>query len=406
MEKGIYMFSTSNSNRKHIGIYGKTNAGKSSLINKIMEQNVSIVSPIGGTTTDPVLKPMELIPIGPVLFIDTAGSNDNTELGVLRFNKTYDTLKRVDLSIYVFDCNDLDKHSYEKMRVNFKKFNIPHIVVINKVDLLDNLDREELNNNFESPIFVSTESGEGIDDLKNRIIKIFTESEHDIPIIGDILPYNSKVVMVVPIDSEAPKGRIILPQVQCIRDCLDHGIKSYVLRDTELEEGIKDLKDIDLVITDSQAFKKVSEIVPKNIPLTSFSILFARHKGNLESFVKGVKRIEKLNKDSKILIAESCSHNISHEDIGRVKIPRLLNKRVGYELKYDFYVGNDFPENIDEYDLVIHCGACMINRKSVINRINFCQEKEISITNYGVVLAYLTGILERSIEIFKKKENN
>lgn len=398
------MFSTPNANRKHIGIYGKTNAGKSSLINKIMGQNVSIVSPIGGTTTDPVSKPMELIPIGPVLFIDTAGSDDNTELGGLRFKKTYDTLKRVDLSIYIFDCTDLDKDSYEEMRINFKKFNIPHIVVINKVDLLENLDREEISKNFDNPIFVSTESGEGIENLKDRIIQIFSECEYEIPIIGDILPYNSKVVMVVPIDSEAPKGRIILPQVQCIRDCLDHGIKSYVLRDTELEDGLKDLKDIDLVITDSQAFKKVSEIVPNNIPLTSFSILFARHKGNLKSFVDGVRKIEKLDKDSKILIAESCSHNVSHEDIGRFKIPKLLNKHVGYELKYDFYVGNDFPDNVDDYDLVIHCGACMINRKSVINRVNFCEEKEISITNYGIVIAYLTGILDRAIEIFKKKE--
>lgn len=404
MEKEIYMFSTPNANRKHIGIYGKTNAGKSSLINKIMGQNVSIVSPIGGTTTDPVSKPMELIPIGPVLFIDTAGSDDNTELGGLRFKKTYDTLKRVDLSIYIFDCTDLDKDSYEEMRINFKKFNIPHIVVINKVDLLENLDREEISKNFDNPIFVSTESGEGIENLKDRIIQIFSECEYEIPIIGDILPYNSKVVMVVPIDSEAPKGRIILPQVQCIRDCLDHGIKSYVLRDTELEDGLKDLKDIDLVITDSQAFKKVSEIVPNNIPLTSFSILFARHKGNLKSFVDGVRKIEKLDKDSKILIAESCSHNVSHEDIGRFKIPKLLNKHVGYELKYDFYVGNDFPDNVDDYDLVIHCGACMINRKSVINRVNFCEEKEISITNYGIVIAYLTGILDRAIEIFKKKE--
>ncbi|BAK81334.1 [FeFe] hydrogenase H-cluster maturation GTPase HydF [Candidatus Arthromitus sp. SFB-rat-Yit] len=399
------MFSTPNANRKHIGIYGKTNVGKSSLINKIMDQNVSIVSPIGGTTTDPVSKPMEFIPIGPVLFIDTAGSDDDSELGSLRFNKTYDTLKRVDLSIYVFDCMDLDKDSYEKMRINFKKFNVPHIVVINKADLLKDSDREEISKDFNDFIFVSTESGEGIENLKNRIIQIFSESEYEIPIIGDILPYNSKVVMVVPIDSEAPKGRIILPQVQCIRDCLDHGIKSYVLRDTELEDGLKDLKDIDLVITDSQVFKKVSEVVPKNIPLTSFSILFARHKGNLKSFVDGVRKIEELNKDSKILIAESCSHNVSHEDIGRFKIPKLLNKHVGYELKYDFYVGNDFPDNLDEYDLVIHCGACMINRKSVINRVNFCGEKGISITNYGVVIAYLTGILDRAIEIFKKKEN-
>lgn len=396
------MFSTPNANRKHIGIYGKTNAGKSSLINQVMGQEVSIISPIRGTTTDPVSKPMELIPIGPVLFIDTAGINDDTELGHLRFKKTYDTLKRVDLCIYVFDSEDIDKQAYADMRLNFKKFNIPYIVVINKVDLIDEGKIQNLKNEFKDALFVSTLTGEGIESLKDRIIKIFSENEYEIPIIGDILPYNSKVIMVVPIDSEAPKGRIILPQVQCIRDCLDHGIKSYVLRDTELEDGLKDIKDVDLVITDSQAFKSVSKIVPENIPLTSFSILFARHKGDLDVFVDGVKKIEKLNKDSKILVAESCSHNISHEDIGRVKIPNLLNKHVGYELHYDFYVGHDFPDNLSEYDLVIHCGACMINRKSVVNRINFCRENNISITNYGIILAYLTGILDRAIEIFKK----
>lgn len=396
------MFSTPNANRKHIGIYGKTNAGKSSLINQIMGQEVSIISPIEGTTTDPVSKPMELIPIGPVLFIDTAGINDNTELGQLRLKKTQDTLKRIDLGIYVFDSSDIDRQAYEDMRINFKKFNIPYIIVINKLDLISEETRECLLKEFKDAIFVSTLTGEGIESLKDRIIKIFSENEHEIPIVGDILPYNSKVILVVPIDSEAPKGRIILPQVQCIRDCLDHGIKSYVLRDTELEEGLKDIGDVDLVITDSQAFKKVSEIVPKHIPLTSFSILFARHKGDLDVFVNGVREIERLNKDSKILIAESCSHNISHEDIGRVKIPKLLNKHVGYDLKYDFYVGHDFPYNVGEYDLVIHCGACMINRKSVINRINFCRESNLSITNYGITLAYLTGILDRSIEIFKK----
>lgn len=398
------MFSTPNSNRKHIGIYGQTNVGKSSLINKIMGQEVSIISPIEGTTTDPVSKAMELIPVGPVLFIDTAGVGDKTELGKLRFDKTYDTLKRIDIAMYVFDATNINYDLYEEMRINFKKFNIPYIIVINKIDLIDNNEIENLKKKFHDAIFVCAESGEGVDSLKERLIKILGENEYEIPIIGDILPYNSKVIMVVPIDSEAPKGRIILPQVQCIRDCLDHGIKSYVVRDTELEEALQDIKNVDLVITDSQAFKKVAQIVPSNIELTSFSILFARHKGELKTFVEGVEKISKLTKDSKVLVAECCSHNISHEDIGRFKIPNLLNKKVGFELHYDFTVGHDFPDNIDEYDLVIHCGSCMVNRKTVINRINFCRERNIGITNYGVILAYLTGILDRSINIFRKRE--
>lgn len=400
------MFSTPNSNRKHIGIYGKTNVGKSSLINKIVGQNVSIISDVEGTTTDPVYKAMELIPIGAVLFIDTAGIGDTTELGKLRICKTYETLKKIDLAIYVFDALDLDYKSYEEFKVNFKKFNIKCIVVINKIDLIDSKELDFLKRDKfkdDDVIFISTKEESGIDELKNIIIKILDENKYEIPIVGDILDYNSKVILVIPIDSEAPKGRIILPQVQCIRDCLDYGIKSYVVRDTELEDALNDIKDVDLVITDSQIFKKVSQIVPPDIDLTSFSILFARHKGDLDLFVEGVRKIEELNLNSKILIAESCSHNISHEDIGRYKIPNLLNKKVGFELKYDFFLGKDFPNNIDEYDLVIHCGACMINRRSVINRINFCKERNISITNYGIIIAYLTGILDRAISIFNKK---
>lgn len=401
------MFSTPNSNRKHIGIYGKTNAGKSSLINGIVGQDVSIVSDIEGTTTDPVYKAMELIPVGPVLFIDTAGIDDHTELGKLRFIKTCETLKKIDLAIYVFDSTDLDYDSYEKFRINFKKFNVKSIIVINKIDLIND---EELNffkkDKFKDSdvVFISAKEEDGIDKLKNTIIQNLDEDNCELPIIGDILDYNSKVILVVPIDSEAPKGRIILPQVQCIRDCLDHGIKSYVVRDTELEDALNDIKDVDLVITDSQIFKKVSQIVPSNISLTSFSILFARHKGDLNAFVQGAKKIESLNSKSKILVLESCTHNVSHEDIGRYKIPNLLNKKVGFDLKYDFFLGHDFPENIDEYDLIIHCGACMINRKSVINRINFCKEKNISITNYGIIIAYLTGILDRAIKIFNLKK--
>ncbi|MBB6714520.1 [FeFe] hydrogenase H-cluster maturation GTPase HydF [Clostridium gasigenes] len=394
------MNSTPNSNRKHIAIYGKTNAGKSSLINCLLNQEVSLVSETRGTTTDPVSKAMELIPVGPVLFIDTAGLDDKSKLGEIRVKKTLEVLKKTDIGLYVMDINDLDIENYNEIKLRFKRYNIPYITVINKVDTASIEDLNKVKEILKSVIFLSSRTGEGIEKLKEELIKKIELEEEDSPLVGDLLPYNSKVILVVPIDSEAPKGRLILPQVQCIRDCLDHGIKSYVVRDTELESALEEIKDVDLVITDSQAFKNVDKIVPRNIKLTSFSILFARQKGDLDSFVQGAKKIEELNKDSKILISESCSHNISHEDIGRFKIPKMLNKYVGAELNYEFRVGSDFPEDIKKYDLIIHCGACMINRKTVINRINYCKENNVAITNYGVVIAYLTGILKRTLSIY------
>ncbi|MBU3137779.1 [FeFe] hydrogenase H-cluster maturation GTPase HydF [Clostridium gasigenes] len=394
------MNSTPNSNRKHIAIYGKTNAGKSSLINCLLNQEVSIVSKTRGTTTDPVSKAMELIPVGPVLFIDTAGLDDKSKLGEIRVKKTLEVLKKTDIGLYVMDINDLDIENYNEIKLRFKKYNIPYITVINKVDTASVEELNKVKEILKNVIFLSSRTGEGIETLKEELIKKIELEEEDSPLVGDLLPYNSKVILVVPIDSEAPKGRLILPQVQCIRDCLDHGIKSYVVRDTELESALEEIKDVDLVITDSQAFKSVDKIVPSNIKLTSFSILFARQKGDLDSFVQGAKKIEELNKDSKILISESCSHNISHEDIGRFKIPKMLNKYVGAELNYEFRVGSDFPEDIKKYDLIIHCGACMINRKTVINRINYCKENNVAITNYGVVIAYLTGILKRTLSIY------
>lgn len=400
------MNSTPNANRKHIAVFGKTNAGKSSLINRFLGQEVSLVSEKEGTTTDPVQKAMELIPVGPVLIIDTAGFGDKSELGEVRVKRTLDILKRTDVAIYLFDINDIDLEEFKETKRNFKKYNIPYVVVINKSDSVNENILEELQIKFKDSIFLSSNTGEGIELLKEKLIEILKEEEEELPIVGDLLPYNSKVILVVPIDSEAPKGRIILPQVQCIRDCLDHGIKSYVVRDTELESALEELKDVDLVITDSQAFKEVDRIVPKNIKLTSFSMLFARQKGDFEEFIKGALKIKDLNKDSRVLIAESCTHNVSHEDIGRVKIPKLLNKYVGADLTYDHSIFHDFPEDIDKYDLIIHCGACMINRKTVINRVNQCKEKNVPITNYGIVLAYLNGILERSLSLFNTKKGD
>lgn len=394
------MNTTPNSNRKHISLYGKTNSGKSSLLNAIVGQEVSIVSDITGTTTDPVIKAMELIPFGPVVFIDTAGLDDKSELGSLRVEKSLKVLQRTDFAIYVLDIKDTDLNSYNEAVKNFKKYNIPYITVINKVDTASKEEVKATQDTFKDSVFVSALKEENILFLKDELIKRLNQEGSDPTIVGDIVPYNGTIIMVVPVDSEAPKGRIILPQVQLIRDCLDHGIKSYVVRDTELEEALKDLKNANLVVTDSQAFKFVNELVPKNIKLTSFSILFARQKGDLAAFVQGVKKVEELTENSRILISESCTHNHSHEDIGRVKIPKLLNKHLGKELNYEFKMGHDFPENLEDYDLIIHCGSCMLNRKTMQTRVDMCLDKGTPITNYGVILAYLNGILDKCTEMF------
>lgn len=395
------MNTTPNANRKHIGIYGNTNSGKSSLMNKILGQDISLVSNVEGTTTDPVQKAMELIPFGPVLLIDTAGLEDKSQLGEIRVKKSFEYLKRLDFAIYVVDGKNLDVDTYKKWKREANKYNIKHMVVVNKLDRLSDDERSNINNIFDKPLFISAKNNENIDKLKDELIKSLEQDEEDKPIVGDLLPYGSNVVLVVPIDSEAPKGRIILPQVQVIRDCLDHGIKTYVVRDTELEDALKEIKNIDLVITDSQAFKEVDKIVPKEINLTSFSILFARQKGELSDFLEGSNKLKNLKPGNKILICESYTHNVSHEDIGRVKIPRMLTKIAGGELNLEYKVGYDFNEDVEKYDMVIHCGACMVNRKSVINKINLCKEKNVPITNYGLVIAYFTGILDRSVEIFK-----
>lgn len=395
------MNTTPNANRKQIGIYGNTNSGKSSLMNAILGQEISLVSSIEGTTTDPVQKAMELIPFGPILLIDTAGLEDKSELGEVRVKKSYEYLKRIDFAIYVVDGNNIDINTYKAWKKEAIKYNVNHVVVINKLDILNEEEIKNIKKLFESPIFISVKENKGIDNLKEKLIKHLEQEEEDKPIVGDLLPYGSKVILVVPIDSEAPKGRIILPQVQVIRDCLDHGIKTYVVRDTELSEALTELKDIDLVITDSQAFKEVESIIPNDMKLTSFSILFARQKGEIRDFLEGTKKLESLKPGDKILICESCTHNVSHEDIGRVKIPKMLRKIAGGELNIEYSVSYDFKENIEDYDLVIHCGACMVNRKSILNKINLCKEKNIPITNYGMVIAYFTGILDRATCIFK-----
>lgn len=396
------MNNTPNANRKHIGIYGNTNSGKSSLMNKILGQDISLVSSIEGTTTDPVQKAMELIPFGPILLIDTAGLKDKSELGNIRIQKSYEYMKRMDLAIYVLDGKNPDISTYKIWKYKADKYNLDHILVINKLDELSENEISKLKEISEEVLFISVKEDISIDLLKEKLISIL-EKDEEKSIIGDLLEYGSKVVLVVPIDSEAPKGRIILPQVQVIRDCLDHGIKTYVVRDTELKEAITELNNIDLVVTDSQAFKQVEDIIPKDLKLTSFSILFARQKGELREFIEGARKLKDLKPGQKILICESCTHNISHEDIGRVKIPNILEKIAKGKLNFDFKVGYDFIENLEDYDFVIHCGACMVNRKSVITKIEKCKQKTIPITNYGLVIAYFTGILDRSIELFRDR---
>ncbi|MBN3347569.1 [FeFe] hydrogenase H-cluster maturation GTPase HydF [Clostridium botulinum] len=397
------MNTTPNANRIHITFIGKTNSGKSSLMNAIIGQDISIVSPIEGTTTDPVSKSMELIPLGPVLFTDTAGLEDNTELGKVRIEKTLNTLLKTDFAIYVMSAKDIDINLYKKTINKFKEQNISYITVINKMDIIEKNKIDNIKKIIEDPILVSSNDINSILNLKDLIIKNLSKTKEDDTIIGNLLPHNSKVIMVIPIDSEAPKGRLILPQVQLIRDCLDHGIKSYVVRDTELKSALDDLKNVDLVITDSQAFKKVNNIIPKNIKLTSFSILLANYKGDLKTFVEGTKAINTLNENSKILISESCTHNYSHEDIGRVKIPNMINSHVDKKLNYEFKMGESFPQDVDKYDLIIHCGACMVNKKSMDSKLKLCMEKNVPITNYGILISYLTGILDRSIEVFNIK---
>ena len=397
---------TLKSMRMHIGIFGKTNVGKSSLLNRITSQNISIVSEIAGTTTDIVEKSMELLPIGPVTFLDTAGINDETLLGEKRLEKTLSIINRTDIGVIVCDFNGIDE--YEKSLIKkFESLEIPYFFVINKNDeKLINEDKykqimeivqDEKKILKTSVIF----DDEIVYKFKNTLVNLLPEDFVNSPqIAGDLIPKESTVILVIPIDKEAPKGRIILPQVQTIRDLLDSNCMSYVVKETELKKAIENLKTPpSLVITDSQAFKQVAELVPEDIPLTSFSILFARLKGDLKAFVKGAEAIEDLKDGDKVLILESCTHHAIEDDIGRVKIPNLLKKKTGKNLVIENYAGHDFPD-ISEYSLIVHCGACMTNRREVLSRILTANKKNIPITNYGITISYCLGILPRALKIF------
>ena len=395
---------TLKSMRLHIGIFGKTNVGKSSLLNRITNQDVSIVSNIAGTTTDVVEKTMELLPIGPVNFLDTAGINDSTALSSERIEKTMKIINRTDVAIVVCDYNGID--DYERNLIEkFNELKIPFMIFINKTDEKYPSDSiiEDLKNYTKYILLSSVKTDDLIVfKIKELLVKLLPEDFVNSPkIVGDLIPQGSTVILVIPIDKEAPKGRIILPQVQTLRDLLDNNCVSVVVKESELKSAIDNLKFApSLVVTDSQAFKNVSEIVPENIPLTSFSILFARLKGDLNTFSQGAKSIEKLQDGDRVLILESCTHHAIEDDIGRVKIPNLLRKKTGKNLIIDNIAGHDFPE-ISKYKLIIHCGACMTNRREVLSRILLASENNVPITNYGICISYCLGILPRALKIFE-----
>lgn len=395
---------TLKSMRLHIGIFGKTNVGKSSLLNRITNQDVSIVSNIAGTTTDVVEKTMELLPIGPVNFLDTAGINDSTALSSERIEKTMKIINRTDVAIVVCDYNGID--DYERNLIEkFNELKIPFMIFINKTDEKYPSDSiiEDLKNYTKHILLSSVKTDDLIVfKIKELLVKLLPEDFVNSPkIVGDLIPQGSTVILVIPIDKEAPKGRIILPQVQTLRDLLDNNCVSIVVKESELKSAIDNLKIApSLVVTDSQAFKNVSKIVPENIPLTSFSILFARLKGDLNTFSQGAKSIEKLQDGDRVLILESCTHHAIEDDIGRVKIPNLLRKKTGKNLIIDNIAGHDFPD-ISKYKLIIHCGACMTNRREVLSRILLASENNVPITNYGICISYCLGILQRALKIFE-----
>lgn len=395
------MQNTPQANRLHIAIFGRRNAGKSSLINALTKQEIALVSEVPGTTTDPVFKAMEILPIGPCMVIDTAGIDDVGLLGELRTKKTREVLNQTDLGLLVVDpaAGITDFERELKAEIEAKK--IPLIGVLNKSDL-GPVDTPELERQLGMPLVeVSSVTRAGIPKLIERIIQAAPFDFEEPHIVGDLVSPGDICVLVVPIDLAAPKGRLILPQVQTLRDLLDHNAIGMVVKERELREALSRLKQKPkLVITDSQAFLKVAADTPPEVPLTSFSIIFARFRGDLPEQVRGALAVENLRPGDRVLIAEACSHHPIAEDIGRVKIPRWLQQYVGGKLEFDTVQGHDFPEDLSPYRLVIHCGACMWNRREMLTRILRCKQAGVPITNYGVVIAYSLGIMDRALQPF------
>lgn len=391
------MNNTPSSERIHIGIFGKRNAGKSSIINAITGQNLAIVSDVKGTTTDPVLKAMELLPIGPVVLIDTPGLDDMGELGKLRVKKAYQMLNKTDVALLIVDAGvgmtEADKRILERIKAK----QIPYLIVMNKADL----EVEDESRSEQNVIYVSAKTGKNIHQLKEKIAECAKTEEGKKRIVGDLLKPYDFVVLVVPIDEAAPKGRLILPQQQTIRDILDAGAVSIVVKDTELTDTLKKLeRKPRLVITDSQVFEKVAKIVPEDVPLTSFSILMARYKGDLQAVVQGAKVLDLLRDGDTILISEGCTHHRQCDDIGTVKLPRWVREHTDKKIRFEYTSGTEFPDDLSKYQLIIHCGGCMLNEREMKYRLKCAQDQGIPMTNYGIAIAHMKGILARSIEPF------
>lgn len=383
--------------RLTVAIIGNANAGKSALLNQIVGQDTAIVSAVAGTTTDAVLKPYELIPVGPVCFYDTAGLDDKTELGEKRICATQKVIRKADLALLVIGKDGVDDLARQHLALlNEKK--IPFIPVFNFRDLrqLNDEDREI----FEryKGAFVSAKTAEGMEELKQRMIDVLTPLAQELPLLADLIKPKDMVLLVVPIDLAAPKGRLILPQVQALREILDTGAMPVVAKVSEVGDVLRKLNSApDLVITDSQAVKEVAQIVPDTIPLTTFSTLFARYKGDFSAQLNGANTIDALHEGDKVLIAEGCSHHITCDDIGRVKIPNWILNYTGKNIQFDYAQGTDFPDNLNDYALVIHCGGCMLNRAEMRRRINECARQNIHVTNYGILISKMMGVLDRVV---------
>ncbi len=388
--------STPTSDRVHIGFFGKRNAGKSSVVNAVTNQNVAVVSDVKGTTTDPVYKTMELLPLGPVVIIDTPGLDDIGELGELRVKKAVQVLNKTDIAVLVVDCLDGISDIEKKIIKKFEEKKIPYLIVMNKIDLIDN--QGELSSKY---VYTSAKTGEGIDRLKEFISEKFPENESVFPIINDLIEPADFVLLVVPIDSAAPKGRLILPQQQTIRDILDKNAIAIVINENEIKMVLENFdKKPKIVVCDSQVFGKVSKDTPNDILLTSFSILFARHKGNLEELVRGAAAVESLEDGDTILISEGCTHHRQCGDIGTCKIPKWLSEYTNKKINFETSSGTEFPENLSKYKLIVHCGGCMLNEREMKYRIRCAVRQGIPIVNYGIFIAYVHGILKRSLSPF------
>ncbi len=386
---------TPSSERIHIGIFGKRNAGKSSLINALTNQNTAIVSDVKGTTTDPVYKAMELLPLGPVMMIDTPGIDDSGELGEMRVKKSLQVLNKTDIALLVVDGGKLDEEEKKLIeRINVKK--IPYVIAYNKCELYN-----DINVSDDNQIAVSAEKNININELRELIAKQYSDEDDKKRLVGDLINPSDFVVLVVPIDKAAPKGRLILPQQQTIRDILDADANAVVVKENDLKNTLSELgKKPVMVITDSQVFAKVSADVSKDILLTSFSILMARYKGNLMQAVKGVKVIDRLNDGDKILISEGCTHHRQCNDIGTVKLPAWIKAYAGKSPVLEFTSGTEFPDDLSQYKLIVHCGGCMLNEREMKYRLRCAEEQGFAMTNYGILIAYMNGILKRSVEVF------